>query len=80
MPVHVHLPGAAGMSGGSAVSPTGMGGSGGAISPLGGQSAGGMHSSGGHAQLSCVGGGAPNVTNFIEYAVHRVPSMLFLEG
>ena len=22
----------------------------------------------------------PNVTNFIEYAVHRVPSMLFLEG
>lgn len=62
--------GAGGVSG-NAISPTGGMSSGGAISPLG--------QSGAAGQIS-TGGAAPNVTNFIEYAVHRVPSMLFLEG
>ena len=61
-------PGGAGGGPTNATTPAGTY-TGGSISPLG-QSGGNLSA----------GGAAPNVTNFIEYAVHRVPSMLFLEG
>ncbi|XP_075248542.1 tetratricopeptide repeat protein 7B-like isoform X2 [Convolutriloba macropyga] len=62
-----------------------------ATSPVGGAPAfsstnqfagGGSGGSGATSPVSLQMGNttAPNVTNFLEYAVHRVPSMLFMEG